>query len=160
MTYIRGRELWGAVPATSIAHQKPSNVHTLVVHHTAGKAPVTLGAVKRELRSIQRQHMQANGWSDIGYNLLIDRWGRIWEGRGLWRIGAHTKNCNTNTIGVSFMGNYENLKLNKRQLEAYEIVKMKMRQHGIKIEMVRGHRDMPNQSTACPGKNIMKQLKL
>ena len=67
--------------------------------------------------------MDANGWSDIGYNFVIDRWGRVWEGRGLFRVGAHTLGHNTGTVGVSFMGNYENIKLNKRQIQAFNDLK-------------------------------------
>ena len=46
------------------------------------------------IRSIYAYHAQSRGWSDIGYNFLVDRFGRIWEGRygGVDRpvVGAHT----------------------------------------------------------------------
>jgi len=156
---VRGRKAWGARPATSITQQAVSTVDYLVVHHTAGRAPALLHAAKREMRSIQDQHM-AQGWSDIGYNFVIDRWGRVWEGRGYYRVGAHTKGQNTGSIGVSFMGNYEHLKLNRRQIRAYELLLQRLRGMGFRFDAVRGHRDMPNQATACPGKNIMRQLNL
>ena len=33
------------------------------------------------IRSIYAYHVKSRGWSDIGYNFLVDRFGRIWEGR-------------------------------------------------------------------------------
>ena len=41
------------------------------------------------VRGTQNYHMDSLGWSDIGYNYLIGDDGRIYEGRGPWRQGAH-----------------------------------------------------------------------
>lgn len=157
---IIGRKHWGAKPPTSTQGQHVNDIHTLVVHHTVGKRPYTAVGAARELRNMQNYHMNANGWSDIGYNLVIDGWGRVWEGRGIRRVGAHTANHNTGTIGVSFMGDYRKYKLNSRQLKAFADLRVKLRQHGVEIEQVKGHRQMPGQSTTCPTDNIINQLGL
>lgn len=160
MNFIRARERWGARAPRSIVIQDPQKVHTLVVHHTVSKSPVTMWGAIREMRNLQRMHMDGNGWSDIGYNIVIDRRGRIWEGRGLRRVGAHTAMSNTGTIGVAFMGNYDLLQLNSAQLKAFNELQLIMKMHGFQKLEVRGHRQMPNQKTACPGTNIMRQLGL
>jgi uncharacterized protein with LGFP repeats len=63
------------------------------------------------LRSTYTYHAQSLGWGDIGYNVLVDKFGRIWEGRsgGLAStvVGAHAGGFNTSTFGVSMMGNYD-----------------------------------------------------
>ncbi len=52
--------------------------------------------------------MRSRGWSDLGYNLVVDKYGGIWEGRagGIGRpvIGAHAQGFNTGTLGVSLIG--------------------------------------------------------
>jgi hypothetical protein len=51
------------------------------------------------------------GWGDIGYNVVVDKFGRAWEGRsgGLAStvVGAHAGGFNYETFGVSMLGNYD-----------------------------------------------------
>ena len=153
MFYIRGRKKWDAAPPRDTpTYQDPSTVKTLVVHHTAGLAP-SAKFVPAELRSIQRQHMSGSRgvpFNDIGYNILIDRQGRCWEGRGLRVVGAHTLGHNTGTLGVSFLGNYQNITANRRQLVAFRLLKARLRLHGFRFTRITGHKLMPDQATACP----------
>ena len=55
------------------------------------------------MRGIQLYHVKANGWNDIGYNFLVDRYGQVFEGRGggMQRnvIGAHAAGFNTGSVG-------------------------------------------------------------
>src|SRR3712207_1240519 len=55
-------------------------------------------------------HVKSNGWSDIGYNFLVDRYGRAYEGRagGIDRfvVGAHTGGFNTDSFAVSLLGDF------------------------------------------------------
>src|SRR5690606_20314743 len=76
---IQTRASWNArASSTSSA----GRLHMAVVHHTASTNAYSAAEVPSILRSIQAFHMDANGWSDIGYNFLVDRFGRTWEGRG------------------------------------------------------------------------------
>ena len=161
MFWIRCRRLWGAVaPTDTPTRDDWSRGVTLVVHHTAGTAPYGEGAERQEMRNIQRQHQRANGWNDIGYNYVIMPSGRVYEGRGFNVRGAHTANHNTGTIGVSFAGNYDVNKPTARSIAAYHALRLRLRVKGAKVVRVRGHRQMPDQSTACPGRHLMGALKL
>ena len=63
------------------------------------------------VRGIQRYHVLGNGWDDIGYNFLVDKYGQIFEGRfgGVDRnvVGAHAQGFNTGSVGVALIGNYD-----------------------------------------------------
>ncbi|HEX6921570.1 MAG TPA: FG-GAP-like repeat-containing protein, partial [Actinomycetes bacterium] len=81
------------------------------VHHTDGANGYASADVPKIIRGIYAYHTKSNGWSDIGYNFLVDRFGRLWEGRygGMDRpvIGAHTGGFNDDTFGISAIGNYD-----------------------------------------------------
>jgi hypothetical protein len=105
------RAEWGA--NESIRRATPryaDNVHFAIVHHTAGSNSYTASQSAGIVRSIYLYHVQGNGWNDIGYNFLVDKYGQIFEGRygGMTRavIGAHAMGFNVGSAGVSVIGNY------------------------------------------------------
>ena len=108
---IVSREAWGA--NEEIVRAAPIFAPTLrlaVVHHTAGTNSYTRAQAAAIVRGIEVYHVQGNGWNDIGYNFLVDRFGTIYEGRGggVERnvIGAHAQGFNSGTVGVALVGNY------------------------------------------------------
>jgi hypothetical protein len=80
------------------------------VHHTVTGNGYAAGDVPAIIRSIYAYHVQSEGWCDVGYNFLVDRFGRIWEGRagGIDKsvLGAHTGGFNTDSFGVSLIGTF------------------------------------------------------
>ena len=78
------------------------------MHHTAGSNNYAQADVPRRIRADYAHHVDARGWDDLGYNLVVDAFGGIWEGRagGLGRatIGSHAAGFNTATLGVSLLG--------------------------------------------------------
>jgi len=47
-------------------------------------------------------------WWDIGYNFLVGEDGNVYEGRGWDIVGAHAKNYNAESIGITFIGTFTN----------------------------------------------------
>ena len=84
-----------------------------VVHHTAGTNGYTKAQSGAIVRGIQIYHVRGNGWNDIGYNFLVDKYGQVFEGRfgGLTRnvVGAHAEGFNTGSVGVAVLGEYSSL---------------------------------------------------
>ena len=112
MPAIYSRAQWGA--DEHIRFWDPEYAPTLkaaTIHHTADKNGYAAADVAGILRSTYVYHTQSRGWGDIGYNVIVDRFGRAWEGRygGLSStvIGAHAGGFNTSTFGVSMLGNYD-----------------------------------------------------
>ena len=52
-----------------------------VVHHTAGTNAYSPRRSAAIVRGIELYHVRGNGWNDIGYNFLVDRYGQVFEGR-------------------------------------------------------------------------------
>ena len=111
MPAIVTRAAWGA--NEEIVRARPSvapAVRLAVIHHTAGTNSYTRAQAPAIVRGIEVYHVQGNGWNDIGYNFLVDRFGTVYEGRGggVERnvIGAHAEGFNTGTTGIALLGNY------------------------------------------------------
>jgi hypothetical protein len=111
MPGVYTRAQWGA--DESIRTWDPEYAQTLkgtTLHHTADRNGYSAEQVPAMMRSIYAYHTQSRGWGDIGYNVIVDRFGRIWEGRygGLSStvVGAHAGGFNTGTFGVSMLGDY------------------------------------------------------
>jgi hypothetical protein len=108
---IVSRAGWGA--EEEIVRAKPSFApadRLAIVHHTAGTNTYTAAQAAAIVRGIEVYHVKGNGWNDIGYNFLVDRFGTVYEGRagGIEKnvIGAHSEGFNTGTFGVALIGNY------------------------------------------------------
>ncbi len=102
---------WGADESIRRAAPRYADaVHFAIVHHTAGSNSYTRAQSAAIVRGIQIYHVKGNGWDDIGYNFLVDKYGQIFEGRygGMDRpvIGAHALGFNIGAVGVSVIGDY------------------------------------------------------
>ncbi|HET7566384.1 MAG TPA: FlgD immunoglobulin-like domain containing protein [Gaiellaceae bacterium] len=107
---------WGA--DESIRKGAPQYADALrfaVVHHTAGTNDYTRAESAAIVRGIELYHVQGNGWNDIGYNFLVDKYGQIFEGRygGVDKpvVGAHAQGFNTGSVGIAVLGEYGSTKI-------------------------------------------------
>ncbi len=173
---IFSRAQWGA--DESIRDKSALRYGTIsggFVHHTVNANDYTEAQVPALLRSIYAYHVKSRGWSDIGYNFLVDRFGRIWEGRfgGVDKavVGAHTLNYNDYSFAMSAIGNFDTTQPPDAMLRAYgQLFAWKLSLHGVNpastsqkigrgtFQAINGHRDAG--STACPGKYLYAQLPL
>ena len=90
-----------------------TTVRLALVHHTAGANGYTAAQAPAIVRAIQLYHVKGNGWNDIGYNFLVDRFGTVYEGRygGIEKnvVGAHAEGFNTGSVGAAVLGEYSSL---------------------------------------------------
>ncbi|MFZ4517518.1 MAG: peptidoglycan recognition protein [Microthrixaceae bacterium] len=171
---INSRSAWGARPVTGITYG--TTIRMGVVHHSESSNNYSPADVPAILRSIQAFHIDGRGWTDIGYNFVVDKFGGVWEGRagGINEpvVGAHAIGFNTNTVGVMVIGSYTATNPSSASLESVsQVIGWKMARHGVNpnssvtvtsgggdkypagtqvtLPRVVGHGD--TSSTSCPG---------
>jgi hypothetical protein len=154
-----------------------------VVHHSAGSNSYSRAQSAAVVRAIQLYHVRGNGWDDVGYNFLVDKYGQVFEGRfgGMDRnvIGAHAQGFNTGSVGVAVLGNYNSAALTAAarsalvRLLAWRLdvahvdpsALLSMPSGGnprfptgipVLLRPVSGHRDVG--FTSCPGSIVYGQL--
>lgn len=155
------------------------------VHHTAGSNDYTRDESAAIVRGIYAYHTKGRGYSDIGYNFLVDRYGQVFEGRAgsIFEpvIGGHVGGMNTYTTGISLMGEFTNVtppsamraalvgllawKLDYHHVPPKGTVAMTAAEGStlydagqtVKLNRISGHRD--GGSTACPGQRTYDRLR-
>jgi uncharacterized protein with LGFP repeats len=181
---LRSRKDWGADNRLRDGKaQYNRTIQQVHVHHTVNSNRYQRGDVAGLIRGIYRYHTQNLGWSDIGYNFLVDRFGRTWVGRaggpGRPVRGAHTLGFNTTSTGVAVIGNFETARPWKKvktaivQLSAWKLAeydrdpkgRVRVFSHGsdrfpagrtVRLPVIDGHRD--TNLTACPGRHVYEKL--
>ncbi|HEX2030223.1 MAG TPA: N-acetylmuramoyl-L-alanine amidase [Actinomycetota bacterium] len=176
------RNEWGGCDAPDYA----AKLKMAYVHHTAGSNSYTKAEADDVVRGVYAYHTgSSRKYCDIAYNFLIDRFGRIYEGRfgGMARpvIGAHAMGFNTGSTGVAAMGNFTTAKVPWKVTKAYKQLlawrldvahrkpngSSKMTSAGgsntfydagevVTLRTISGHRDTGY--TTCPGQKLYDKL--
>ncbi|MGH3496144.1 MAG: N-acetylmuramoyl-L-alanine amidase [Nocardioidaceae bacterium] len=168
MPQIITRAQWGADPKLGNQCWAPrygSAAKMVFIHHTAGSNSYSAADSPAIVRSIYAYHTQSRGWCDIAYNFLVDKYGNIFEGRrgGMTKPvrGAHAGNYNTDSVGISLMGNFDTAHVTARMANAtvrlvgwrlgtsYMPVTGKVFIYDKRFNRISGHRDA--MQTDCPG---------
>lgn len=181
---LRTRRDWGANRAwRKDDPQYNWTIKQVHLHHTVNSNDYSRVDVPAMIRGMHRYHTQSLGWNDIGYNFLVDRFGRTWIGRagGASRPvrGAHTLGFNHTSVGVAVIGNHETREPDRRvlravvHLAAWKLDKydrdprgwITVRSQGsdkypegevARLPVIDGHRD--TNDTACPGRYLYDRL--
>ena len=176
---------WGA---DSVPPRQPpiyGEVQIAFVHHTVtandygpeDSAAIVLG--------IARYHRNSNGWNDIGYNFLVDRYGQVFEGRagGIDQavVGAQAQGYNSVSTGIACLGDFSTIAQTPEAMDALaRLIAWKLSVHAVPtqgeitvtsaggpsnryptgtpvtFQRISGHRDANN--TSCPGSVLYAQL--
>ncbi|HEU0128564.1 MAG TPA: N-acetylmuramoyl-L-alanine amidase [Pseudonocardiaceae bacterium] len=169
------RDEWGADPSLVDPCDAPrigTTFKMVFVHHTAGSNNYSRVESASVVRGVYAYHTQSRGWCDIGYNFLVDRYGKIYEGRrGGMRLpvrGAHSGDYNVDTTGISLMGDFTSVNpTRKMKLSLVDLIVWRMGAayhggygrtsvNGSTFSRVSGHRDA--MSTSCPGQRVYDRL--
>ena len=186
---IISRAAWGADESLRLNQQCDAAYNSTIkvgfVHHVASTNNYDAAGTAAEVRSIYAYQVLVNGWCDVGYNFLVDKYGRVYEGRwgGVDRAvkGSHTGGFNTDSFGVAAIGNYETALPTDALVESIgRLMGWKLGLHNrnplgqdtlvgagggtskypagqrVTFNVVSGHRDAGN--TLCPGEYLYPKL--
>lgn len=120
---VISRAQWGADETLrSNSPSYASTVRAIAIHHTATTNSYTATESASIIRSIYRYHTVSLGWNDLGYNVVVDRFGQVFEGRAggltLPTIGAHVLGYNSHTMGIGMLGDNSSVQPTAVQREA------------------------------------------
>ena len=136
---IVARRAWARGMAKPRVEPEYGALRMAFVHHTENPNGYSAGEVPAMLRAIYAFHRYVRGWNDIGYNFVIDSYGRIFEARagGIDEpvIGAHAGGYNYASTGVAVLGEFMSSPISAAAAGALErLLAWKLSLHGIPTE--------------------------
>jgi len=126
-----------------------NKISLLVVHCSDTKNNENLSAI-----DIHKMHL-GFGWDGIGYHKIINRSGKIENGRPEYWIGAHVKGKNDISLGVCLIGKN---KFTKNQFISLERVLKKWKSLYPSAKII-GHRDIGDTRKSCPNFDVINWSK-
>ena len=179
------RAEWGADESLRDKHMDMSStIKVAFVHHTVGSSNYSPSQGPAEVRGLYSYYVNSLGYADIGYNFLVDKYGRIYEGRAGSITEplrqAATGGFNTDTMAVAAMGNFMDIPasdamvtsigrligfrlatyhrdpLGKQTLVTEEGPSRFNVGQKVTFRVISGHRQAGY--TACPGSNLFLRL--
>lgn len=154
------RSAWNAGKPIASRLKAMTRIRRVTVHHEGcprANWNSSTASVAQDLRRIQVAHRKRMRAGDIGYHYIVDRQGRIWEGRSLRYQGAHVRNNNEGNIGIMCLGNFDIQKPSLKQLTSLErLVQTVCGHYRLNPLTIYGHSDLV--ATRCPGRYLKGQV--
>src|SRR4051794_37095357 len=179
------RAAWGAAGVPPRSAPRSGVVQAAFVHHTVTANEYAPQDSPTIVLGIAKYHRDTNGWNDIGYNFLVDKYGQVFEGRagGVDQavVGAHAQGYNSQSTSVAHLGTFTAAGIAPPALEATaQLLGWKLSLHGVPVQgtvvltsgggslnrfsagtpvtvnRICGHRD--GDATSCPGDALYGQL--
>jgi hypothetical protein len=179
------RAEWGADQCPPRDVPSYGTVQMAFVHHTVNANEYTPDQARSMVLGICRYHRNSNGWDDLGYNFLVDKYGTIYEGRagGIDQpvVGAQVQGWNTQSTGIANLGTHSTVAQSEVALDAIaRLIAWKLPLHGVPVtgqvalrsgggsenrypagtmvalDRISGHRD--GGKSECPGEALYAQL--
>jgi hypothetical protein len=179
------RSGWGAEDCPPRTAPDYGVVKTAFIHHTVNANDYTQEEAPSIVLAICRFHRNSNGWNDIGYNFVVDKFGTTYEGRAGGAdqpvVGAQAQGYNAQSTGIANIGDYTSVQQTPAALQAMaRLIRWKLPLHGVptsgsttlvsaggasnkypagtnvRVPRVAGHRDVD--ATSCPGDALYGQL--
>jgi hypothetical protein len=179
------RAAWGGDTVKPRAAPEFGDVQAAFVHHTVSANDYGPQDSAGIVLAMAKYHRDVNGWNDLGYNFVVDRYGQVFEGRagGIDQavVGAQAQGYNSHSTGVANIGTFTDVGQTPEALDAMaRLIAWKLPLHGtpvlgqvvlisgggdlnryksgtpVTVDRICGHRD--GDATECPGTALYAQL--
>lgn len=156
------RSEWGARPPKGTVDYLRAT-RGVKIHYTGGHVDPRLADDHSRcallVRSIQRNHMNGNGWIDIGYSLAVCPHGHVFVGRGPHRLpAANGPGLNSGHYAVlGLVGSSGLVEPSDEMLHGIRDAIEYLRKEGNAGNEIKGHRD--GYATACPGDRLYRWVR-
>ncbi len=179
------RAQWGGDGVVPRAKPLYGDVQIAFVHHTVSANAYSATDSAGIVLAIAKYHRDTNGWNDIGYNLLVDQFGQVFEGRAggveAAVVGAQAQGWNSHSTGIATIGTWSEAAFPEAGMASLaRVLAWKLGLHGVPatgtvplvsaggslnryrsgvtvaFERISGHRD--GCTTECPGTRLYAQL--
>ncbi|MFW6038876.1 MAG: peptidoglycan recognition family protein [bacterium] len=153
------RQKWASRGAVRGRVNAMDGINRITVHHE-GWTPVWFTDYQRTAKRIEHDrhiHVDDRGWGDIGYHYIIDRAGRVWEGRDLRYQGAHVSEHNEHNLGIMCLGNFDRQKPTEAQLRTLiDTLQTLRKTYSVPVSRIYTHQELT--PTRCPGSNLQPRM--
>ncbi len=129
-------------------------IRRITIHHEGHKAVwfTDWASSAQRMDTIRRWHLQRR-FGDIGYHLVVDRAGRVWQGRDIRYQGAHVSKNNEQNLGMMVLGHFDRQAPTSAQLKTVNDILPRLMSHfGVSKKRIYTHREL--MPTTCPGKRL------
>lgn len=154
---IHTRDSWDAINYGRLETAGWKRTTPTRVHHTAAASDAnakTPDDERKVMRNIQRFHVGTRGYRDIAYNYVIFPSGRVYEGRGYNKVGAHTLNHN-HDVGICFAGNFTSAAPTDAAVASFKALRTRL-----EVSAGKAYPHSSTFATTCPGRPTIKKLGL
>jgi hypothetical protein len=159
---VYSRKVWvpdGEPLRSQAARQTVQPGSSLYVHYSAF-AGMEVDSLKEQIavmRAMYHYHVKVKKWDDLAYNFVVFqpygslRLARVFVGRGSKRIPAAQEGDNTGNLAVCVVSLNEAIKKST-------VSRISSIYRRVPCTKVKGHKQAPGASTACPGVRLMAEL--
>lgn len=138
----------------------------IVIHHSATSKHSdtirTIASFNRNHVRLTEQGQKPSGhvkYSNIAYHYIIDDEGDVYPVRKHDNIGYHATNWEVNkqSVGICLIGNFMGEFPSKEAMDSLREL-IKQLDDDYNISYVKGHKQVSQRSTDCPGTNLFRML--
>lgn len=122
------------------------DITDVIIHHSA---------MEGTPKDFSDYHVNNKNWPGLAYHYMIDKKGQIYLCNQISFITYHCQNNNSKSIGICFIGNYENDTMDS--IQSWKCIHLLAHIHAVIGHFTLGYHSQ-YKATLCPGKDIVDKF--